>query len=141
MPIRGNILVIDDDDDTRTCVMAVLEEEGYSVLGSNNGLEALEILNGTYSPDLVLLDLMMPVMSGWELLEELAKAPKLSGLPVVVFTAAGDPVPRNATLTKPIVRKPIDIDLLLRLVNEYCGVSNELDEPPSDLLPKITHPT
>jgi CheY-like chemotaxis protein len=141
MQVRGTILVVDDDDDTRTCVMAVLEEEGYEVLGSNNGVEALAILRGGYVPDLVLLDLMMPVMSGWEMLEELTKAPKLADLPVVVFTAAGDPVPRGAKLTKPVVRKPIDVDLLLRMVNDYCRASMGLDEPPSDLMPKISHPS
>jgi CheY-like chemotaxis protein len=141
MQLRGSILVVDDDDDTRTCVMAVLEEEGYDVVGSNNGRDALAMLRTGYTPDLVLLDLMMPVMSGWELLDELTNAPKLSDLPVVVFTAAGDPVPPNAKLTKPVVRKPIDIDLLLRMVNDYCRVSVGLDEPPSDLMPKISHPS
>jgi CheY-like chemotaxis protein len=139
MHSRGNILVIDDDDDTRVCVVAVLEDDGYEVLGVSNGRDALEVLTGGYLPDLVLLDLMMPIMSGWELLDELAKVPQLADLPVVVFTAAGDPVPRNARLTKPVVRKPIDIDLLLRLVSEYCEVSMGVDEPPSDLMPKIPH--
>lgn len=140
MQPRGNILVIDDDDDTRTCLMAVLEAEGYDVRGASNGLDGLAILRSAYTPDLVLLDLMMPVMSGWDLLEELKKVPKLTDLPVVVFTAAGDPLPKQAILAKPIVRKPIEIDLLLRMVNDYCGLSLGLDEPPSDLMPKVTHP-
>ena len=118
----------------------MLEEDGYKVLGLSNGQDALGVLAGGYLPDLVLLDLMMPVMSGWELLDELAKVPKLADLSVVVFTAAGDPIPRHAHLTKPVIRKPIDIDLLLRLVGEYCDVSIGLDEPPTDLMPKITHP-
>ena len=144
MHSRGNILVVDDDDDTRTCVIAVLEEEGYEVRGSNNGREALDVLQGSqgeYIPDLVLLDLMMPVMSGWELLDELAKVPKLAELPIVVFTAAGEPIPPHSRLAKPVVRKPIEVELLLRMVNEYCDVSHGLDEPPSDLMPKIPRPS
>jgi CheY-like chemotaxis protein len=133
---RGNVLVVDDDEDTRTCVIGVLEAEGYAVRGASNGRDALVILKGDFTPDLVLLDLMMPVMSGWEVLDELAKVPKLATLPVVVFTAAGDAVPKDAKLTKPVVRKPIEIDALLRMVNDFCAVAVGLDEPPSDLLPK-----
>jgi CheY-like chemotaxis protein len=131
---RGNILVVDDDDDTRTCVMGVLDSEGYSVRGASNGQIALTILRSGFTPHLVLLDLMMPIMSGWEVLDEMAKVPKLATLPVVVFTAAGDLVP--AKLTKPVVRKPIEIDALLRMVNDFCAVAVGLDDPPSDLLPK-----
>ena len=136
MPARGNILVVDDDDDTRTCVIAVLESEGYAVRGASNGREAMTVLAGAFTPHLVLLDLMMPIMSGWDVLEEMAKVPKLATLPVVVFTASGETIPPATKLTKPIVRKPIEIEALLRMVNDFCAVSVGLEEPPSDLLPK-----
>ncbi len=80
---------------------------------------------------------MMPVMSGWELLDELAKVPRLAALPVIVFTAAGDPI--RPKPRKPVIKKPIDIELLLGLVNEYCDLGTAGDEPPSDLLPKVTN--
>lgn len=137
MQPRGTVLVVDDDEDTRACVMTVLENEGYDVQGSSDGSDALRVLKGVFEPDLVLLDLMMPIMSGWELLDELAKIPRLAALPVIVFTAAGDPLPSPTKLKKPVVRKPIDVELLLSLVNEYCGVAAAGNEPPSDLLPKI----
>jgi CheY-like chemotaxis protein len=139
MPARASILVVDDDDDTRSCLMAVLAEEGYEVHGASDGRDALRLLNGPLEPALVLLDLMMPVMNGWDVLTELAKVPRLAALPVVVLTAAGDPASMVGKLAKPLVRKPIDLALLLELVNDYCEVALGLDEPPSDLLPKVTY--
>jgi CheY-like chemotaxis protein len=136
---RPSILVVDDDDDTRSCLMAVLEDEGYEVQGSSDGRDALRILNGSFEPDLVLLDLMMPVMNGWDVLDELAKVPRLAVVPVVVLTAAGDPASLVGKVAKPIVRKPIDLDLLLQLVKDCCNLAVTLDKPPSDLLPKVTY--
>ena len=138
MSRRGEIFVIDDDDDTRSCVVAVLKEEGYRVRSSNNGREALDLLETSEAPDLVLLDLMMPVMSGWEVLHEMARAPRLAALPVVVFTAAGTSLAGEVALTKPVLRKPIDIDLLLEMVGTYCDAGYAGEEPPSDLLPRPT---
>jgi CheY-like chemotaxis protein len=136
MPRRGEVFVIDDDDDTRNTVVAVLQDEGYTVRSSNNGRDALAVLAGSTAPDLVLLDLMMPVMSGWEVLQEMARTPHLASLPVVVFTAAGSSLAGDNTLTKPILRKPIDIDLLLDMVRSYCEAGHAGEEPPSDLLPR-----
>jgi CheY-like chemotaxis protein len=137
---KGTIFVVDDDDDTRSCVTTVLEGEGYLVVAARNGKAALELLTQSESPDLVLLDLMMPVMNGWDALDEMAKVPRLADLPVVVFTAAGDPVARATALGRPVLRKPIDLDLLLEMVNKYCAVGWVQDEPPSDLLPKEIGP-
>jgi len=135
------VLVVDDDDDTRNCVVGLLVDEGYDVRGSSGGRDALAVLRGGYDPDLVLLDLMMPDMSGWELLDELAKEPELAALPIVLFTAAGDPVLSGVKLTKPMVRKPIDVDLLLEMVRTYCDAARLADEPPSDLLPRVMLPS
>jgi CheY-like chemotaxis protein len=132
---RPLVFVIDDDDDTRACVCSVLEEEGYAVASAKNGREALEMLRKSEPPTLVLLDLMMPVMSGWDVLEAFRHEPKLGALPVVVFTAAGDSGAADHALAKPILRKPIDLDLLLAMVKKICDASWPLDEPPSDLMP------
>jgi CheY-like chemotaxis protein len=131
---HGTILVVDDDDDTRRCVALVLESEGYEVHVASNGRIALDILlAGTLDPDLVLLDLMMPVMSGWDVLKAVEEVPRLAALPIAVFTAAGTPI---EALTRPVVRKPIDLDLLLGLVEGYCRAGWVIEEPPSDLMPK-----
>jgi CheY-like chemotaxis protein len=133
---HGTILVVDDDDDTRNCVHAVLQAEGYEVLAARNGREALQLLRGGLRPSLVLLDLMMPILSGWEVLEAIDGVPDLARVPVVVFTAAGEPVAREPLLNRPILRKPIDLDLLLEMVGKLCAAGWMIDEPPSDLLPK-----
>ncbi len=138
MAQRGTILVVDDDDDTRNCVTSVLEGEGYEVLSARNGREALDLLVKRAPPDLVLLDLMMPVMSGWDVLDAIAKVPGLASLPIVVFTAAGEPAAREQAIGKPVLRKPIDLDLLLDMVGKFCEAGWAVHEPPSDLLPKMT---
>jgi CheY-like chemotaxis protein len=133
---RWTILLVDDDDDTRTCVKSVLEGEGYKVLSARNGREALDELARSEAPALVLLDLMMPVMSGWEVLEAIEAVPRLRALPIVVFTAAGEPAARERAIGRPVLRKPIDLDLLLQMVHKFCATARTVIEPPSDLLPK-----
>lgn len=81
----GLILVVDDDPDIRTLVHMVLEEEGYDVMAAGDGREALTRVQQR-QPALILLDLNMPVMSGWELHEELRS--RQIGVPVVYMTAA-----------------------------------------------------
>jgi CheY-like chemotaxis protein len=130
------ILLVDDDDDTRNCVKAVLEAEGYEVLSARNGREALDVLDRHEAPALILLDLMMPVMSGWDVLEAIDGVPRLRALPIVVFTAAGEPAAREQALGRPVLRKPIDLDLLLEMVAKFCAAGWLVNEPPSDLLPK-----
>jgi CheY-like chemotaxis protein len=134
---RSLVLVVDDDDDTRNCVCSVLEAEGYGVASARNGREALDFLAGSARPNLVLLDLMMPVMSGWDVLEALKKTPALASLPVVVFTAAGEPTVSDRGLRKPVLRKPIDLDLLLDMITKICEAGWSIEDAPSDLMPKI----
>lgn len=83
------ILVVDDEASARNALMRLLRHEGYEVVGAGNGREALDFL-GTGSPDLVLLDLMMPELDGLELLEILHEHPQWKALPVVVLTAMSD---------------------------------------------------
>jgi CheY-like chemotaxis protein len=136
---RPLVLVVDDDDDTRNCVCSVLEAEGYGVVTAKNGREALDQLAKIARPNLVLLDLMMPVMSGWDVLDALKQSPHFASLPVVVFTAAGEPTVKDLALNRPILRKPIDLDLLLAMITKICEAGWSLEEAPSDLLPKISY--
>ena len=82
-----SILVIEDDAATRAAVSLALEDEGYSVTAVPNGQEALHHLRRTAPPDLILLDLMMPVMNGWEFRRQQAQDPALQWIPVVVVSA------------------------------------------------------
>ncbi len=136
MAPRSLVLVVDDDDDTRNCVCSVLEGEGYGVASARNGREAPDLLITSARPDLpnlVLLDLMMPVMSGWDVLEALKKHPALASIPVVVFTAAGEPTVSDRGLERPVLRKPIDLDLLLEMITTICDAGWSIQAPPSDL--------
>lgn len=110
------VLIVDDDPDLLEVTSFVLEDEGIAVATARNGEEALALLRAGKLPRLVLLDLMMPVMSGWEFLDEVAKDPLLKAIPVVVLTAAERVQAPGAT---EVLRKPMDLTALLRVVERY----------------------
>ena len=118
---RKNILVVEDDPATRDAVALVLEDEGYSVTGVANGQEALRHLRQTPLPNLIVLDLMMPVMNGLEFRKQQTQDPALKGIPVLVISADGAVSQKAAALgVKDYLRKPIDLDLLLEAVQRCC---------------------
>jgi CheY-like chemotaxis protein len=113
------ILIVDDDEAIREALRAVLEMEGYETALATQGREALTWLGQHPRPGLVLLDLMMPVMDGWQVIDELRQQDQLSEVPVVVVTAFGRDL-RGAT-GLPILRKPIELRDLMDTVDRYCG--------------------
>jgi CheY-like chemotaxis protein len=123
-PKRRTILVVDDDDDTRAIVRGVLEDEGFAVAEAVNGKEALERLRSDPAPAMVLLDLIMPELSGWEVMATLATDPALSSVPVTVMTAARAPFDlagrRGEVLTKPLA-----LERLLDVVSAALGRAPE----------------
>jgi len=103
----GSILVVDDDTDLRETVGELLVEEGWKPRLCENGRQALDVLrNGGERPRLILLDLMMPEMNGWQFREEQLKDEGLSDIPVVVMTASrgvdAQPITASEVLFKPI---------------------------------------
>jgi CheY-like chemotaxis protein len=115
-PGRKVVLVVDDEQGLLEVVRFTLEGEGFEVETAKNGAEALERLRTGKRPSLVLLDLMMPVMSGWEFLDEVARLPSLKPLPIVVLTAGGSlRVPGVAE----VLRKPYDLGRLLETVERH----------------------
>jgi CheY-like chemotaxis protein len=112
------VLVVDDDPDIRAVIGDLLEDEGYEVASAANGREALGLLYDGMRPSVILLDLVMPVMSGWDFLEYQLRDPRLSDIPVVVFSAAGT----DAELVRfrmsgvAVMPKPFDNDELIALV-------------------------
>ena len=116
-----SILVIEDDAATRDAVSLALEDEGYSVTGVTNGQEALQHLRRTAPPNLILLDLMMPVIDGWEFRRQQVQDPALQSIPVIVVSAhAGVPQKAAALGAAEYLSKPIDFDKLLEAVQRYC---------------------
>lgn len=110
---EGTILVVDDDAEIRATLRAVLEQEGYDVLSAENGEQALVQVRRSH-PDLMLLDLMMPVLSGWEVLEALEESGELGSIPIVVVSAMCAPGVRECLC------KPVDLDELLAVVSRHC---------------------
>jgi CheY-like chemotaxis protein len=107
-----HVLVVEDHNDSREMLEEFLTEEGFTVETAVNGLQALERLRRGPRPDVVLLDLMMPVMTGWDLMARVEEEPALWGLPVIVVSGAGStrPVPRGIIASIP---KPLDLNLLM----------------------------
>ena len=113
------ILLVEDNDDIREALAETLRDHGYDVSEATNGKEALAQLESLCEhPCLVLLDLMMPVMSGPELLKLMQENQRLASLPVIVLSAVSQP--EHARMAKKFIRKPPDPEVLLKVVEEYC---------------------
>lgn len=119
-PVSGaRVLVVDDDPDIRDLLVSVLRDDGYDAEAARNGREALDLLE-RWPADVVVLDLMMPVMDGWTFAERLRE--KRLAIPIVVLSAATD-VKRHAERlgAADVVAKPFDIDLLLPRIARLAG--------------------
>ena len=117
----AGILIVEDDFDVRDMLSLVLQNEGYSVATAANGREAIEYLRGGAAPCLILLDLMMPVMNGWEFRTVQQQDPSLSPIPVVVLSADGRIQEKAASIdAASYLKKPIEFDLLLDTIKHYC---------------------
>jgi len=117
---HGAVLIVEDDADVRGALAAFLEGEGYDVLEAADGREALERLHAA-SVCLVLLDLWMPRMNGWEFRAEQLKVPALAAVPVVVMTADHAAAARAVDLgAQGCVTKPIEFPTLMGYVDRFC---------------------
>ena len=116
---KKTVLIVEDDEAIRESLRELLEEEGYPVLTAENGRRALDVLNESHLPGLVLLDLMMPIMNGWQLLERLQANPTYAGLPVVVVSAAGNATQPAGSVG--FIKKPVTLEALLSAVKRYCS--------------------
>jgi CheY-like chemotaxis protein len=113
----GCILVVEDNADLRELYRKAMRMEGYEIREAINGQEALNMLrNGQSKPHLIILDLMMPVMDGWEFLRIRSLDPDLDQIPVIVCSASKDNVPTTLRFLK----KPVDLDVLLGIAEEFC---------------------
>jgi CheY-like chemotaxis protein len=119
---RSAVLVVEDDPDSRDALATMLEDEGYEVMRAANGFEALRQLGNTEARcNLILLDLMMPVMNGWDFRRKQKEAPTLASIPVVLMSAGA----RLAAATGDLdaagyITKPVEMSDLLDTVRRYC---------------------
>jgi len=123
---RHTVLVVDDNVDAAQALAQILDFEGYGVVIANDGRRALEYLKQHPRPDLIILDLMMPVMNGWELRSTIREIPALASIPVIVMTALGDPQVIEADA---IIRKPIDLERMLKIVSRLLDRGASGDDP------------
>ena len=112
-----SVLVVDDERDIREAVAEVLKDEGYEVFDANDGAEALRQLRA-HHPAVVLLDLMMPGMNGWEFCAARNREPELCGIPVIVISALGRVSGIDA---QAFLQKPFEVDALVSAVRRYAG--------------------
>src|SRR5436309_1661793 len=123
----GNVLIVEDDPDTREMLSTLLSIEGFHAVGAEDGLEALHLLRTVKhrAPDvpcLILLDLKMPRLGGNEFRRAQLGDPTVANVPVAVLSGATDLKERAQALgAVATVAKPIDIDLLLNVVRTYCA--------------------
>jgi DNA-binding response OmpR family regulator len=117
------VLIVENDDSLREGAAELLEENGYEVFSAQDGLEALELLKQMDSgklPDLILLDLWMPRMDGWQFKSELKRVPAFARIPIIVFTADRLSEDVLSIGADDYVVKPPDVEALLATVDYFC---------------------
>jgi DNA-binding response OmpR family regulator len=114
------VLIVEDDTDVREFMEILLRAHGFETMTAANGREALERMR-VRRPCLVLLDLMMPVMDGWQFRTQQLREPALAEVPVVCVTAVADEAGLIERLQAPCLRKPVDFQALLAAVEGACG--------------------
>jgi CheY-like chemotaxis protein len=126
--IPCDILIVEDDDDIRQDLASILIDEGYATVAASNGQAALDRLGEPNLPRLILLDLMMPSMSGWDFRVRQLADPSIANIPVVIMSGAANVV-RTATSLKAagFLTKPFKLADLLETIGKFC--------PKADVLP------
>jgi len=121
--VHAPVLIVEDDADLREMMAQLLQLEGFDARSVSNGREALEYLKEGAPPQLILLDMMMPVMDGWEVLRQQQRDPKIAPVPVIVLSALDQPRIGDVGAIASL-KKPLDFDRLLDLVRAHCHRSD-----------------
>jgi DNA-binding response OmpR family regulator len=124
--MRGPVLIVEDDPDIRAALADVIAEDGHEIMTAVNGRDALDQLRATdVPPSVIVLDLMMPVMDGWQFAAGLREVAAWSTIPIVIVSA-GDDVESEARAlgARGHLRKPVDLDELLAMVVRCGGALN-----------------
>jgi CheY-like chemotaxis protein len=122
MTCGGSVLIVDDDVDGVTALRYLLESHGYRVQSAGNGREALHYLRQGARPSVVILDLAMPIMNGWQFLAAREGDEALASIPVIVVTASQ---PAPGAESEMVMTKPVDLDALLDRIGAACAAERQ----------------
>jgi CheY-like chemotaxis protein len=126
-PMR-KVLIVEDDEELRHALQASLEDEGYRVECAADGEEALDLLLANPDPYLILLDLLMPRMNGWEFRARQLSDPRLSHYPVVIMSATEN-LEEAAISGADVLHKPIALPQLIATVARHLAADDFADDP------------
>ena len=112
-----SVLIVEDHCKTRDLLKELVEREGRAVVTAGDGRDALECARRIPPPSVILLDLSMPRMNGWEFLQRKTADPTIAGIPTIVLSASSGGVPAGAMN---LLAKPVDAQRLLALIDQYC---------------------
>jgi two-component system response regulator MprA len=119
---RTRLLIVDDDPELRQSAVDALSDAGYETAVAGNGWEALAATQGPQTPQLILLDLMMPEMNGWQFREAQQRDARIKDIPLVVITASRDLV-NHPIDADGVLLKPFGLDDLLGQVHRLVGAA------------------
>ncbi len=146
MKSPDRLLIVDDVPDNLFLVRTILEEEGYEIITSSNGHDALKIIESE-PPDLILLDVMMPVMDGYEVTRRIRAMKDLLFIPILLITAydRANAVKGLDLGADEFIRKPIEADELLARVRSLLRLKHSIaerdriDRQRQDFVSRLTH--
>lgn len=116
----GRILVVEDESSILTALTLLLDMEGYRVAEATNGRQALERL-GSFVPDIIVTDYMMPYMDGIEMVRRIRRDPAFADVPIVLISAALPPAAETDDLIDAALAKPVGIEELLGVIDELLN--------------------
>ena len=116
--LTHTVLIVEDEEDLRELMRDALQMHGYTVVTAEEGTDALRKIDDIGRPCVILLDLLMPGMNGWDFFDKVRERPELASVPVIIHSSAASRAPVGATR---VLQKPLAFDSLLSIVAEYCS--------------------
>jgi len=135
-PSRPDVLLVEDDAAIREALSEVLADEGFAVQTAVHGQAALDALAAGARPKVILLDLMMPVMDGWQFMQHIRSQHDWAHIPVIVVSAAKEPVPLGA---RRCLSKPVDLGVLFDAMGPLCSGPGAPEVPLTPPPPRALH--